>query len=47
VVEMNRSESEKEAVKAARIVEEETLKFSRWQEGLTITPTISALRAKG
>ena len=46
VVEMNRSEREKEAVKAARIVEEETLKFSKWQEGLTITPTISALRAK-
>jgi glutamyl-tRNA reductase len=46
VVEMNRSEREKEAVKAARIVEEETLKFSTWQEGLTITPTISALRAK-
>ncbi|NNF48165.1 MAG: glutamyl-tRNA reductase [Desulfofustis sp.] len=46
VVEMNRSERDKEAVKAARIVEEETLKFSRWQEGLTITPTISALRAK-
>jgi glutamyl-tRNA reductase len=46
VVEMNRSERQKEAVKAARIVEEETLKFSKWQEGLTITPTISALRAK-
>jgi glutamyl-tRNA reductase len=46
VVEMNRSEREKEAVKAVRIVEEETLKFSKWQEGLTITPTISALRAK-
>ena len=46
VVEMNRSEREKEAVKATRIVEEETLKFSKWQEGLTITPTISALRAK-
>ena len=46
VVEMNRSEREKEAVKAARIVEEETLKFTKWQDGLTITPTISALRAK-
>jgi glutamyl-tRNA reductase len=46
VVEMNRSERQNEAVKAARIVEEETLKFSKWQEGLTITPTISALRAK-
>ena len=46
VVEMNRSEREKEAVKAERIVEEETLKFSKWQDGLTITPTISALRKK-
>ena len=46
VVEMNRSEREKEAVRAVRIVEEETLKFTKWQEGLTITPTISALRKK-
>ncbi len=46
VVEMNRSERGKEAVKAERIVDEETLKFSKWQEGLTITPTISALRKK-
>lgn len=46
VVEMNRSEREKEAVKAGRIVDEETLKFSKWQEGLTVTPTISALRQK-
>ena len=43
---MNRSEREKEAVKAERIVEEETLKFTKWQDGLTITPTISALRKK-
>lgn len=46
VVEMNRSEREKEALKAQRIVDEETIKFSKWQEGLTITPTISALRKK-
>jgi glutamyl-tRNA reductase len=46
VVEMNRSEREKEAAKAERIVEEETLKFGKWQEGLTITPTITALRKK-
>ena len=46
VVEMNRSEREKEAVKAERIVEEETLKFTKWQDGLTITPTISELRKK-
>ena len=46
VVEMNRSEREKEAVKAGRIVDEETLKFVKWQEGLTVTPTITALRRK-
>ncbi len=46
VVEMNRSEREKEAIKAGRIVAEETLKFARWQEGLTVTPTIAALRKK-
>ena len=46
VVQMNRSEREKEAVRAERIVEEETLKFAQWQDGLTITPTISALRKK-
>jgi len=46
VVEMNRSEREKEAAIAERIVEEETLKFGKWQDGLTITPTIAALRKK-
>jgi len=44
VVEMNRSEREKEAVKAARIVEEESLKFTAWLEGMAVTPTIIELR---
>jgi len=46
VVEMNRSEREKEAVKARRIVDEEALKFQRWRDGMTITPTIQAMRQK-
>ncbi|THB75706.1 MAG: glutamyl-tRNA reductase [Desulfobulbaceae bacterium] len=46
VVEMNKAEREKEAVKAKRIVEEESLKFARWQQNLTITPTITAMRRK-
>lgn len=46
VVEMNRSEREKEAVKAARIVDEETLKFQHWWDGMSLTPTILALRQK-
>lgn len=46
VVEINKSERDKEALKAARIVDEEALKFERWYESLAITPTILALRAK-
>lgn len=46
VVEMNKSEREREAIKAQRIVDEETLKFQRWRDGLTITPTIRAMREK-
>lgn len=46
VVQINRSERDKEAVKAARIVDEETLKFERWFNGLAVTPTIQALKKK-
>ena len=46
VVEINKSERDKEAIKATRIVEEETLKFHRLFQGLAITPTIQALRRK-
>jgi glutamyl-tRNA reductase len=46
VVEMNRSERDREAVKATRIVDEATLTFQRWMEGMAITPTIQALRQK-
>ncbi len=44
VVEMNKSERDKEAVKAERIVDEETMKFSHWLKNMEITPTIIALR---
>jgi len=44
VVEMNREQRDKEAVKARRIVEEETLKFMRWLETMEVTPTIVALQ---
>ena len=44
VVEMNKSERDKEAVKAERIVEEETLKFSGWLEHMELTPTIVELK---
>jgi glutamyl-tRNA reductase len=46
VVEINKSERDKEAVKAARIVDEEILKFERWFLGLAVTPTIQALKEK-
>ncbi|MEN8198728.1 MAG: glutamyl-tRNA reductase [Thermodesulfobacteriota bacterium] len=47
VVELNRAERDKEAVKAGRIVDEEALKFKDWLAGLAITPTVAALRKKG
>ncbi len=45
VVEMNKSERDREAVKARRIVEEETLKFLQWLENIELTPTIIELRS--
>ncbi len=47
VVELNKAERDKEAIKASRIVDEEALKFQDWQAGLATTPTIAALREKG
>lgn len=44
VVEINKAERDKEAVKASRIVDEETLKFERYLEGLSVKPTILELR---
>lgn len=46
VVEINKSERDKEAVKAGRIVLEETHKFQRWYQGVAVTPTIQSLKAK-
>jgi glutamyl-tRNA reductase len=46
VVEINKSERDKEAIKARRIVDEEALKFQSWLESLAIVPTIAALRKK-
>lgn len=46
VVEMNKTARDKEAVKAGRIVEEDTIKFMRWYESLALTPTIAAIRKK-
>lgn len=46
VVEINKSERDREAVKARRIVDEEAANFQTWLEGLAIVPTITALRKK-
>ncbi|PIE57121.1 MAG: glutamyl-tRNA reductase [Desulfobulbus propionicus] len=45
VVEMNRSERDREAVKAHRIIDEEKLKFHHWLDIMELTPTIVELRA--
>ncbi len=44
VVEMNREQRDQEAIKARRIVEEETLKFLHWLSSMELTPTIIDLR---
>jgi len=46
VVEMNKSERQREAVKAKRIVDEEAIKFQHWREGMAVAPTIRAMRSK-
>ncbi len=46
VVEINKSERDKEAIKALRIVDEEALKFQSWLDNLSVVPTITALRKK-
>ncbi|MBU0729082.1 MAG: glutamyl-tRNA reductase [Proteobacteria bacterium] len=46
VVEINKSERDKEAATAERIVKEETLKFRQWVESLEVAPTIVELRKK-
>lgn len=46
VVEINKSERDKEAVKARRIVDEEALRFQSWLDGLAVVPTITELRKK-
>jgi len=46
VVEVNKSERQKEADSAGRIVEEEALNFQDWLEDLAVKPTIVGLRDK-
>lgn len=46
VVEWNKEERKKEAVRAEHIIEEETIKFHRWLQTLDVIPTIIALRRK-
>ncbi len=46
VVDINKSERDKEAVHAERIVTEETLKFMLWLGSMEVTPTIVAIREK-
>ena len=46
VVDINKSERDKEAVRAGRIVTEEVLKFMLWLGSMEVTPTIVAFRDK-
>ncbi|MFZ5776026.1 MAG: glutamyl-tRNA reductase [Thermodesulfobacteriota bacterium] len=46
VVDINKVEREKEAVRAEGIVAEEVVKFGQWLEGMELAPTITALRQK-
>jgi glutamyl-tRNA reductase len=46
VVDINKAERDKEALRAERIVSEETLKFMLWLGSMEVTPTIVAIRQK-
>ena len=46
VVDINKTERDKEAIHAERIVTEETLKFMLWFGSMEVTPTIVAMREK-
>jgi len=46
VVEENRAERQKEAVKAERIIESEVIKFNSWMKSLDIIPIIKRLQEK-
>lgn len=46
VVEINKAERDKEAIKSERIVSQETLGFLQWLEGMEVTPTIQELLGK-
>lgn len=46
VVDINKTERDKEAGRGERIVSEETIKFGQWLEGMEVTPSIIALRKK-
>lgn len=46
VVDVNKVEREKEALRAEGIVAEEVAKFWQWLEGMELAPTITAIRQK-
>lgn len=46
IVDQNIAERKQEALQAERIVQEESIKFRFWLEGLEVVPTIMALRKK-
>jgi len=47
IIEINKAERKKEAIKADRMVEAEVIKFMAWMETLSIVPVIQFLQKKG
>lgn len=46
VIEVNKTQRQQEAVKAERIIQEESIKFEKWIKTLDVVPTIVALKEK-
>jgi glutamyl-tRNA reductase len=46
VIDSNKADRRREAVRAERMIEEAVIQFRLWQEGLEVVPTIKALRTK-
>ncbi len=46
VIQINMAQRQQEAVKAARIVQEEVVKFEKWLKTLAVVPTIVSLKEK-
>ncbi len=46
IIQFNKAQRQQEAIKAERIVQEETVKFEKWLKTLAVVPTIISLRQR-